>query len=516
MSEVVLIYLHSPECVFVQQSTLYLGTYLQNNGFGVKIFNFVVGDNKKLKDEDWGALKKELKDCLCVGFSVMTSQVIKSLEASKLIKSVNPDVNIVWGGTHPTLFPEQVLNNDNIDFAISGEGEQPLLELAKALKSKQRNFSKIKGLAYKEEGRVIVNPPQEVFREFVNLVPDWDLISDFVKENMGTFFCGKHYRAIAVHTGRGCPYRCTFCINNIVFGKTRRIKPIDVIMEEIKLLSEKFQPNLFNIMDDNFFINKKDVEEFCERLEKEGFKIKWHGNARVNYFAAYDDKFMEMLRDSGCMAIGFGAESGSPRILQYLKKDITPTQIYDAGVKCVQYGIFPIFSFMIGLPNETKEDVLMTLDLISRLKKLSTNVGFTTLQILRPYPGGEIYQDCLKYGIYEPKTLEEWEHKSKVSQQYLDPKDLPWIKNPEDIGVIAKYASKGVNNYLVGMDINPVLKFSFGLRSNLFDKLSYSYVKADNKYLKKVIRLSLAVTDKISNMLKPMATKSIKEMRAYK
>ena len=97
---------------------------------------------------------------------------------------------------------------------------------------------------------------------------------------------------------------------------------------------------------------------------------------------------------------------------------------------------------MIGLPGETKEDRLETMKLIKKLKAVSNKVGFTTIQILRPYPGGEIYQDCLKYGIYEPKTLEEWENKSKVSLGYLNAADLPWIDCPEDIEIISKYYSK--------------------------------------------------------------------------
>lgn len=516
MSEIILIYIYDEEIVFVQQATLYLGSYLKKNNFNVKLFNFAVDESKIPCDEDLNALKEELKDCMCVGFSVMTSQVTKSLELSKLIKSLKPEIKIIWGGTHPTLFPIQTLENPNIDFAVKGEGEEVLFELVTELKYPRNGFSHINGLVFKDGSKIVTNPPQGVFKEFVNLSPDWDLMSDFVTDHMTLFFCGKNHKSVAIHSGRGCPYRCNFCINNIVFGKSRRTKSIDLIIKEIKIVLQKFNPNLISIMDDNFFINQKFVEDFCSRLKEEGMDIKWNANSRVNYFDNFDDNFLSKLKESGCICLTFGAESGSRKILQYLKKDISPEQIYNAAVKCVKYDIVPIFSFMTGLPGETKEERLETLRLIKKLKGVSNKVGFTTIQIIRPYPGGELYQDCLKYGIYEPKNLEEWGNKSKVSLYYLDTADLPWIDCPEDIEIISKYYSKSTNNYLLLLDVNPLLRNLFKVRTKIFGALSYEYVKSNNKNIKKLIKCGLKVTERASNFGKSVAVKNIHELKAYK
>ncbi|MBU2637996.1 MAG: B12-binding domain-containing radical SAM protein [Nanoarchaeota archaeon] len=516
MSEVILIYIYDEEIIFVQQATLYLGSYLKKNGIDVKLFNFFVDESKMPCDKDLNALKEELNDCICLGFSVMTPQVTKSLELSKIIKSLKPEIKIVWGGTHPTLFPVQTLENPNIDFAIKGEGEEVLLKLVQELKSSKPDFSRINGLVFKDRSSIISNQPQGVFEDFVNLSPDWDLMLDFVAAHMAYFFGGKSRKSVAIHTGRGCPYRCTFCINNILFGKSRRTKPIDLIIREIKIVLQKFNPDLINIMDDNFFINKKFVEDFCARLKEEGMCIKWFANSRVNYFDNFDDEFLSKLRDSGCISLGFGAESGSKKILSYLKKDITPEQIYDAAVKCVKYDIIPIFSFMTGLPRETKEDRLETMRLIKKLQAVSNKVAFNTIQIIRPYPGGELYQDCLKYGLYEPKTLEDWENKSKVSLGYLNPADLPWIDCPGDIEIISKYYSKSMNNYLLLLDVNPLLKNLFRIRTKLFGDLSYAYAKSDNQNIKKLLNYGLKATEKVSNLGKPVAIKNISELRTYK
>lgn len=509
MGEIILIYIYDEEIVSVQQATLYLGSYLKKNNFNVKLFNLIVDESKLPCEKDLNSIKEELKDCICVGFSVMTSQIAKSLELSKIIKSLKPEIKIVWGGTHPTLFPVQTLENPNIDFAIKGEGEEVFLKLVKVLKFQNHDFSHINGLVFKTEKGIVSNPPQGVFEDFVNLSPDWDLMSDFVEANMAFFFCGKHYKYVTIHTGRGCPYRCNFCINNIVFGKSRRTKSIDLIIKEIKIVLQKFNPTLIGMMDDNFFINKKFVEDFCDRLKEEGMDIKWSTSSRVNYFDNFDDAFLIKLKNSGCISLAFGAESGSKKILTYLKKDITPEQIFNAAVKCVKYDITPIFSFMIGLPGETKEDRLETMKLIKKLKAVSNKVGFTTIQILRPYPGGEIYQDCLKYGIYEPKTLEEWENKSKVSLGYLNAADLPWIDCPEDIEIISKYYSKSTNNYLLLLNINPLFKNLFRIRTRMFGDLSHAYVKSENKNIKKLIKYGLKATEKASNLGKSVAVNKI-------
>ncbi|HII15013.1 MAG TPA: radical SAM protein [Nanoarchaeota archaeon] len=517
MAEVVLIYIHHKgDNIIVPLGTLYIGTYLQKYGFGTRVFNFIIDGSKHIGNNDLSRLKQELQDCLCVGFSVMTTQVAKSLALSKLIKSIKPEIKIVWGGTHPSLFPEQTLQNENIDFAIQREGEKPMLELVRELKNKKNRFGQIKGLSFKEKNKIKHNPAQPLFEEFEGLTPDWGMIAEFVKQNRDVFICGNSYKYVEIHTGRGCPYRCNFCINNIVFGKTRRARPISSVIEEIKAVTELFHPTLIKMRDENFFIDRKYIEAFCDKLKEEKIGLKWVGNCRVNYFDNYDDAFMQKIKESGCVSLAFGAESGSRKILGYLKKDILPEQIYKSAEKCIKYGIMPVYSFMIGLPNETKADLLQTLDLIKRMKQLSNKVGFTLFQIIRPYPGGELYVDCLKYGIYEPKTLEEWEHKSKISLHYLDPKDLPWIKNPDEIEVVAKYASRGLNNYLLELNINPAMKWIFALRTSLFYNLSYSYVKTDNLYFKKLIKLNLCMVEAISDLGKSVSKKFVAPLKKYK
>lgn len=517
MSEVILVYIHHKQgsIRLTPPGIHYIGTYLKNNGFSVRLFNLIVDDDKKIEPKDLKELTKDLANCLCVGFSVMTPQVPKSLHLTKIIKELKPDIKIVWGGAHPTLFSEQVIENEYIDFVITREGEQPMLELIRMLKTKKHNFEDINGLVFKKDNKIVSNPPQGLFKDFEKIMPDWGLVDEFARTTMESYNFGELDKVIWVHTGRGCPYRCTFCINNTFFGKTRRIRPIDSIIEEIRQVIKRFQPTMIFLSDENFFINRGKVEEFSRKLKEAKINIKWSACSRVNYFDNYDDNFLQMIKKSGCKVISFGAESGSQKCLDYLKKDIKPEQTYNAAVKCVRNGIFPLFSFMIGLPPEKKEDILHTFDLIRKIKKLSDRVGFATMQILRPYPGGEIYQDCLNYGFDEPKKLEGWDQKNDTYfSLHLNAKYLKWIKDPEYIEVIAKYGSKSFNNYLCALDINPLLKVMIHTRTYLFDKLVYNYIKTDNKIVRQILKVSMVCIDYISGAGKTSLQKTSNKFKS--
>lgn len=514
MAEVILINLHQkgePDYT-VPPGILYIGSYVQENGFSVKVLNFKVGNDKKLDESDIEIIKKELKDCLCVGFSVMTLQVPKSLEVSKLIKKLKPCVKIAWGGAHPTLFPEQTVRNANIDFVIMREGEQPFLELIKALKAKKQDFSKIKGLVFKNKGKIIQNPRQPMFAYFEKMMPNHELVEEFTRESMDLLLFGKPYKCVGVHTGRGCPYRCNFCINKMFYGNARINRSIDSIIREIKIVMKKFNPNLINLIDENFFTDKRRVEEFCDKLKKNNLDIAWITSSRVNYFDHFDDAFLKKLKNSGCIALLFGAESGSQKILNYIQKGITPEQTYTAAAKCVKHDIFPVFSIMIGFPNETKDDLLKTLDMMHRILNLSNRVGVTAVHILRPYPGSEVYNDCKKYGFDEPKSLEEWENKNKTYySQYLNARHLKWIKDPETVEIISKYVPKGFNRYLISSDLNIIYKSLFKIRSELFIGLLYKYVQTDSKAVKNSIKACLELADNSSQAGKFILKKTIKQ-----
>ena len=389
------------------------GSLLKAN-FSVKIIDQRVNDNWKT------ILKNELKNSpICVGISSMSGfQLNEALKAAEFIKE-NSNIPIVWGGVHPSLTPRQTLKDKRVDIVVIGEGEATFLELVNSLKKKS-SLAKIKGLAYKKDNKIIINPP----RPFLNLDklpnPPYHLINikDYISDKK-TY----KYSSLQYLSSRGCPHRCAFCYNCAFNKQQYRMQSPKKVIENIKIL-KKFGIEGIRFDDDNFFFNKKRVEEILKLMLKEKINLKWFSTTRANYVAAYDDKFLELMKSSGCFELAIGAESGSERILKLIKKDITLEQTYKTAGKCLKYGITPIFSFVMGFPTETNEDRKATFKVIDNLRKMKALVN--GIFIYTPNPGTELYELSKKYGLKEPSSLEEWRN------YRFDQSNLPWLTKQQE------------------------------------------------------------------------------------
>ena len=512
---------------------LYIGSKLKRLGYSVRLFSFGMDFSHKFDDNTkkiFEEIKKEAKNSICVGFSVMTSQVPKSLFLSEQLKKEFPNLTIVWGGIHVKMLPDQVISHPLIDYAVTGEGEDTMTDLCKVLKkykneesksvnSKQRmvitsngqtvlesvnsqmmeELSGIADLVYvDEEGKIRKNEKRELV-DFTNApIPDWDLAGDFLSRNMDRFTIRGTYKSVEVHTGRGCPYRCSYCVNVLLYGKTWRPRKVRDIVDEIEYLKNKFGVELIRLRDENFFLSKNRVIEFCDELLNRNVNIIWETNTRTNYFDNFTHDDMVKLKKSGCHSLSFGAESGSPKVLDVIKKDHTTTQILNSARMCAKYDIIPVYSFMIGIPEETEEDILMTYDIIHKIKKITKNrVSFLGPHILRPYPGGDIYETCKELGFKEPEKLTDWDNFNPVAQYYVDPKELPWLNDPKMIDLIATYSPKGFNNYL-SVDVPSLYKGIFTLRSNFFYYGTRAYLKTKSKAIRNILEKSFKLADKMT------------------
>ena len=151
-----------------------------------------------------------------------------------------------------------------------------------------------------------------------------------------------------------------------------------------------------------------------------------------------------------------------------------------------KYGIMPLYSFMIGQPGETKEEMKQTVVLIKNLININKRTGILGPQILRPYPGCEMFDMCVKEGFESPKKLEEWRDLDRISLYYLSTDSLPWIKDKEFVEVVAYYTPKAFNmSYLVG--INFFWKLLFGLRSKLFQFGLFAFMGTSEKSLMRIL-----------------------------
>ena len=382
---------------------------------------------------------------LFVGLSVMTGQVGAALELAGSIKSLLPGVPVVWGGIHPTLFPRQTAADARVDVAVIGDGEDTCRELAQALDS-GAPLDSVKGLAFRRGGDVVETDPRppRAIDTLPNLNFDLLDVEKYLHRDYSLFGDDRQTRTLTILTGKGCPCRCTFCINTIAQKRNCQFRSVPKILDEIAGLIDRYKITSVTFNDENFFGSKARFFEFLADIQKRDFHITWRGNARANYFTENylsAERVAEMRR-AGCCLVQIGAESGSQRILDYLKKDIKLEHLVRSAEFTGQARMAASFSFMMGIPGETPDEVNETLRLAGRLLRLNPLAFVIGPQVYRPYPGAELFDECVRLGVKMPQTLAEWP--SHVAEGgHFSGFDQPWIEHPDflrSVDFAARYA----------------------------------------------------------------------------
>jgi len=360
-------------------------------------------------------IKGLLGDALFVGVTTMTGkQIHYACQISIWIKSFAPETTIVWGGIHPTMLPEETLNNSFVDIVAAGEGERTIVELADALSGK-RVLKGVKGLYLKDKnGRFTYTGYRELMDIADLKMPSWHLI-DIAK-----------YSEIGIQTGRGCPWRCRFCYN-VKFNERRwRGKDASEVIAELKRLKESYHIDKITFYDDNFFTSKRRIREICEKMVDERLNLKWSTTCRADDLANFDDAFIELMKESGVHILFVGSESGSDTVLtEIIAKDISTRHIRDMARQTARHKLRVHTSFMVGLPGETAEDREKTYHLMDEIKTIDRDIYITSTCIYTPYPGNPMYEESIKRGFSPPRNLLEW------SQFNYFHCNLPWLSTKE-------------------------------------------------------------------------------------
>ncbi len=412
------------------------------------------------------ALGGDPSPVLLAGFTVMTTQYRHAAEMSRYIKERRPGVKIIWGGIHPSLFPEEVLREGIADFVCPGEGEYAAEELLAALEN-GTSPEAVKGLYLFSGGKIVFTgrrPPNDL-----DALPYLDLgLIDYSKYRKRSVYRGSETMLVdasVLVSSVGCPYRCTFCVNankRLAFGGYRA-KSAKRLVDEIEFLMSRFGVDYFDFLDENFFVKRSHSEAFVSEVRRRGLKFGWHTNMRADAFdrKLVDDELLERLRGIGLYLLAIGAESGSQRILDKLKKDITVEQILQSAALLARHGLGATYSFMMGIPGETKADLNATLGLMRKLRSLDKKISLIGPQVFRPYPGGELYDECVRDHGYRPAT-----DKAKWAD-YIDPltgfeslEKLPWIQDRELVGRISFYV-EFANMNLGALRLGPLKRLLF-------------------------------------------------------
>jgi radical SAM superfamily enzyme YgiQ (UPF0313 family) len=320
-----------------------------------------------------------------IGVTMMSVDYGPAMQAIDIAKEVASDLVAVVGGPHPTLALDEVAKNPNIDYILTHEGEITFPKLLGQL-----------SLGTPPEERVLVGEPP-VLDQLP--FPDRDLFLDEWRKtgyesNSPEDPCVPELPPplVTIIAGRGCRYNCSFCqpAERRLFGRGVRRRSPDNIIQELELLRQKYSFASFMFHDDTLTEDKEWVINFCRMYESHGFTQPFFGQSRADIVVRHED-MVERMAQSGCRGYFIGFESGNDRVLKFIRKGTTRQVNLEAARICRRYGIKIWANYMLGLPTETREEVLDTISMLKQIDPDYYSPAFYT-----PHPGSDLYDYCVE------------------------------------------------------------------------------------------------------------------------
>lgn len=357
---------------------LYVASMMEDAGNDVKIvLRSLLDDVEKIGETVAG------EDPGLIGISCLHTANMKTIpEIAKSIRN-RTDAPIMVGGTHPTIMYEEVLTKiPEIDFVVRGEAELTAVELAKALEN-GNSPSGVKGIAYRDNGNIMVTEKRPYIADIDtipfparHLVP----LEEFNPSSRGNMI-----------SSRGCPLTCIHCCVPQVYGRKFRARSPQNIMKEIKEIIDVYDIHYTKFVDDTFGVDRKRVYELCDLLLEENLDFTWGCKASAGKL---DEPILKKMKEAGCQEIFFGIPSSHQKTLDIFGNKAKVDVIERAIRLTRKAGIKVTAVLFIGLPFETKQDVLETIQFAEDLGL--TRIG---LQLFAPVPGSEVWYNLEKYGI---------------------------------------------------------------------------------------------------------------------
>ena len=368
----------------------------------------------------------EQKKTQMVGINCLFSAVFPSvIRIAKFIKKVNPKIDVIIGGIHPTLFTEQIMEkySDCIDYVSIGESENQFVQLLNALDKSGVDtpdyiaLSKIEGIAYNENGKLKINPKRNYLENLDELdFPAVDLL------NMEDYFIdtsGWHSpkginikTAVPITTSRSCPKMCNFCSMHLLHGKRIRYRSPQNVIKELEFYAGKYGLRYFNFTDDNLTLNKKRTIELMDLIVKSGLNISFSTENGV-YINSLDEEVLDAMSAAGLARLHLAFETGS----DYIRNEVIGKNLYNTKInELAEILSLPKYNhiylngyFLLGLPEETEETLNETFDLIKSFPLDDYSLFYAT-----PFLGTKLYEQCFNEGLF---TKDYFYDKAKMVEQ---------------------------------------------------------------------------------------------------
>lgn len=377
-------------------------------------FDYVIVDGNRERDA-WNKILHYLGtgEFKYFGSTVMPGPQLKqAISFTKRIRELYPHIITIWGGYFASNQYEACIKSEFVDYIIDGPGDNAFPALLDHLEQ-NKDLSHIPNLIYIDDDKIIKTYKESLLDQDSLPPLPYDKLHSFypLKGYLKKTFLGK--RTAAYHSSMGCPFTCSFCAVVPIYNARWKGKSAGNIYKDIKYLIERHGADAVEFHDNNFFVSEKRTVEFSKLITSE--KISWWGEGRIDTIDRYSDDSLATMHDAGCKMIFFGAETSNDNLLKKMDKGGTQTadQILAFASRIKQFGIVPEYSFVLGFPGVSEEEVNHQIDrditFIREVKKVNP---FTEIiiYIYSPVPteGSELYESVKKAGFKFPTKLEDW------------------------------------------------------------------------------------------------------------
>lgn len=354
-----------------------------------------------------------------VGIYMCTIMYDDAIKAAEIAKAHS--ATVVTGGPHPTILPETVIGNQNVDIVCIGEGEETFGAVVQAhLEGKK--YDHVEGIWYKENGRIMKNPQRKPIEDLDLLpFPDVDLfdVETYIKNFIQFDSFNSDIRGLSMIVSRGCPFQCSYCQPTLseIFGKKFRIRSPQNVVDQLTILKKKYRLEAVYFQDDTLTVSREWMHEFCQRMVQENVGILWACNTRVD---TVDEGLLKQMKQAGLVKLKIGIESFSDRIRNGIyRKGITLSQINSMIEMATDLGVQLAGFFMLGAPSETVKEIMGTIKLSAKSKLKEANFSIAV-----PLPKTGLYEMARERGWRLPEKFGDYDY-YHASRPPITEGDLP-------------------------------------------------------------------------------------------
>jgi radical SAM superfamily enzyme YgiQ (UPF0313 family) len=378
------------------------------------------------------------------------------------LKARSPATPVLMLGGHVAALPERTLDEEACDFVARDEGVLAVVDLIAALRERDTDLRKIRGLGYRQEGRAVLNPAAPLLMDLDRQLPGvaWDLLPmpRYRAHNWHCFGNRDRQPYASMYTTLGCPYHCAFCCIQAPFksgehalGLTPRVNSYrfwspERVVAELDRLANDYGVRNIKLADEMFVLNERHVTGICDAIVERGYDLNLWAYGRVD---TVTDRMLDKLKRAGFNWLAFGIEAGNEQVLTAAGKGYRIELAHRTVEKVKAAGINVIGNFIFGLPDDSEVTMQETLDLA-----LDLRCEFVNLNVAMAYPGSALYGEALRLGWRLPAA---W---SGYSQHAVD--TLPLPTRSLSAGDVLRFRDRAFQRYFTDEAYLDMVRRRFG------------------------------------------------------